>query len=154
MNLSSGNCLIVISLWVILFMFGFLNFYHLFNSDFKEQVYNWHSFGWWYGWLPGYQNWLIGLDCLSNIDLVHVSISFLSLFVNCIALSLPISGWRAEKVTLGKECTCKGVCWYAVLASIHWRSYWAGIWLGLVLMMTVWNSNVDAFSSFINMLFF
>lgn len=42
------------------------------------------------------------------------------------------SGWRVEEVSLGKKCASKGVCWYALLASVYWRSYWTGIFSALL----------------------
>lgn len=36
------------------------------------------------------------------------------------------SGGRVEEVSLGEGCLGQSVRWYALLASIHWRSYRAG----------------------------
>lgn len=46
---NCGNQLIVISR-VYLLMVGFL------TSSLIELIYNWHCFGWWFGWFLGYQN--------------------------------------------------------------------------------------------------
>jgi len=38
------------------------------------------------------------------------------------------TGWRVEKISLDKKCPSQSVCWYALLASIHWRGYSTGTW--------------------------
>lgn len=58
-------------------------------------------------------------------------LSFLHVFLSCncpfIGYPFLCSGRRVEKVPLGEECASKGVCWYALLASIYRRSYRTGI---------------------------
>jgi len=49
-------------------------------------------------------------------------------------------GWRVEEGSLCKKCSSKGLCWYALLAPIHWGSNWGGVtWISLsvILVTTV-----------------
>lgn len=52
------------------------------------------------------------------------------------------SGWRIEEVPLVKECSGQGVRGNALLASIYWRSYRAGIWMTLIISFNKCPNNI------------